>query len=191
MVAGAPRDHPEDQLARPDRALQREGDGEGDIDNMLRARRRGGIGCDQVDRGDDHEEDGGPRQHSADDVAPADRHVLALACDHALADGPRDQHQPDQPKRDQRAEQDLVAVGDEPVEDGDVGGVGHRRRMADERGRIKGEPQAAFFRRGFLLRNFRKAVSALDRLRRARGRVMPRSGSRGRSLTASISDGWT
>ena len=50
ILADAPADHAEDQLARPDRALQRKGDDEQAFTRRGDPRRKLGIGRDDVDR---------------------------------------------------------------------------------------------------------------------------------------------
>ena len=70
VLAGLAADHAEDQLARPDRALEREGDCEEDVEQPLDLERNRGIGRDHVERGGDHEEMVVLCEHPPDDSAP-------------------------------------------------------------------------------------------------------------------------
>ena len=63
LLGDAAADHAEDQLAAPDRALEGEGDGEPDVDQMRRAVRQVGVSGDDVGGGDDHEDDAGLGEH--------------------------------------------------------------------------------------------------------------------------------
>ena len=98
--ANAAGDDRKDELARPDCALQGEGNDEEDIDQMLRARRRAGIGRDDVHRACDHEHDRRALKNAADDAAPTDAGFRIFAGDYPAANLAGNEHQANEAQSD-------------------------------------------------------------------------------------------
>ena len=182
--AGAVLDDAEDQLARPDRRLERGGDDEDDVDDaQQRGRRRGMLG-DQLGRGHDDEEEAG--------LAPAPGRRSSRQCG-----------SPVRARREQAAAERADAEQDEG--DGDA-----RRRARAAMLRLLPLSQAwvsatqrlevsacctvhaalSVSCGGALPRKAISPRSALDRYFVARG-IASRAACPSPSLTASISAGWT
>ena len=181
LIGDAAADQAQDQLAAPDRALECEGDGEGDVDQMRRPVRQLGVIGDDVGGRENHERDVGLGEDAADHCPPAQ--AFRIAGDYASTETAQDHHQSDDRDADNESDQQAVAVGFEPG--GETIHV-HRRCLGGEDGRDQAAAGlGCFFRNGI------NATSHDDSHLRARGRSIPPSGSRGRSLTAAIRAGWT
>ncbi len=112
LLGDAAADQSEDQLAAPDRALEREGDGEADVDQMRRAVRQVGVIGDDVGGGEDHERDAGLGEDPADHRPPAE--TVGVARDGACPEISKHQHDCNQGEADDEADQQPVAILRQP-----------------------------------------------------------------------------
>ena len=194
LVADACSIRAEDQLARPDRRLDREGDDEQRVDQMLARRRRLGIARDESSGGTTMKRSWSWRATRPITLRqpmlwPGSRATMRCADVAAATSIDRDNG-----AATTSADSSAVAIGDEPGDEAGVIAIGHRPRswlqlLAAAAAAIK---SCAWLRSSCARQKFdQRRPRRDDRYLRARGRSMPVERVARSSLTASISAGWT